>query len=80
MIHSHIPNNRETNVDGFRQLVRLARHHPEFIRSDLHNVNMNTLRHVMNLRSQVCRAAILFFRELFMNLGKAMEHVMHRFI
>ncbi|ODM98461.1 hypothetical protein Ocin01_08221 [Orchesella cincta] len=64
----------ETNVDGFRQLVRVARHHPEFIRSDLHNVNMNALRHVMNLRTQVCRSAILFFRELFMNLGKAMEH------
>ncbi|CAL8112800.1 unnamed protein product [Orchesella dallaii] len=64
----------ETNVDGFRQLVRIARHHPEFIRSDLHNVNMNALRHVMNLRSQVCRGAILFFRELFMTLGKAMEH------
>ena len=66
---------RETNLDGFRLLVRLSRHHPESLRTDLHNININGMRHVMNLRSQVCRSACLFFRELFQSQGKLMEQV-----
>lgn len=62
-------------MDGFRGLVRLTRHHPEYIRADLQKVNMNAIRHLMNLRSQVCRAAILFFKELFASQGRAVDHV-----
>ncbi|CAG7729892.1 unnamed protein product [Allacma fusca] len=63
----------ETNLDGFRLLVRLSRHHPESLRNDLHNININGMRHLLNLRSQVCRAACLFFKELFLSQGKLIE-------
>jgi hypothetical protein len=63
----------ETNLDGFRLLVRLSRHHPESLNKDLHNININGMRHLLNLRSQVARAACLFFKELFLSQGKLIE-------
>jgi len=63
----------ETNVEGFKQMVRLIRFDPEFIRHDLHSINMAGVKHVSNLRSQVSRAAILCFEELFTHLGRSME-------
>lgn len=56
-------------------LSRFLRQHPEHIRSDLPTVNRAAILHLSNLRTQVTRAACLFFEDLFVNLGKSMEQV-----
>ncbi len=65
-------------MDGYRQIVRMIRFDPEFIRNDLHNINIAGIKHLSNLRSQVCRAAILCFEELFSHLGRSMEPVINQ--
>lgn len=62
-------------MDGFRQMVRMVRFDQDAIRNDLHNINLSGIKHLSNLRSQVCRSAILFFEELFTHLGRSMEMV-----
>ena len=44
-------------MQGLQLLVRLMRHHPETVHTQLHSVIVAVAKQVRNLRSQVARAA-----------------------
>jgi transcriptional regulator with AAA-type ATPase domain len=66
--------------------VRLIRHHPEIIDTQIHLLSVALARQVRNLRSQVARAACQASREFFMTHRKCIEneaediatHLLHR--
>jgi hypothetical protein len=66
---------REVIMKGLQLLVRLMRHHPEIIRTQLHSVIVAVGKQVRNLRSQVARAACQASGELFLSQKKALEAV-----
>ena len=49
----------EANVTGLSSVVRLARHHPEYLLVEYKPLLQNVMKHVKNLRSQVI-TTILF--------------------
>jgi len=62
-------------MQGLQLLVRLMRHHPETVHTQLHSVIVAVAKQVRNLRSQVARAACQASGELFMSQKKAVETV-----
>lgn len=63
----------EVTMQGLQLLIRLMRHHPETIRTQLHSVIVAVGKQVRNLRSQVARAACQASRELFLSQKRALE-------
>ena len=51
----------ESVMDGLKMFVRLIRHHPEVVDSQIHLMTLALSRHVKNLRSQVSRAGNFVF-------------------
>ena len=66
--------NWETIIVGLRSLVRLIRHHPENLDSQMHMVCIQMTRSVRNLRSQVASAACQAASQLFSLNSSVMEH------
>ena len=66
---------REREVAGLTDLVRLFRHHPEAVAGDLKPVMAAIVKQMKNLRSQVLRAAVQTSAEMFQHCGKAAEAV-----
>ena len=66
---------REREVSGLTDLVRLFRHHPDAVSGDLKAVMAAIVKQMKNLRSQVLRAAIQTSGEMFQHVGKASEPV-----
>jgi hypothetical protein len=62
-------------MQGLQLLVRLMRHHPETVHTQLHAVIVAVAKQVRNLRSQVARAACQASGELFLSQKKAVETV-----
>jgi hypothetical protein len=62
-------------MQSLQLLVRLMRHHPEIIRTQLHSVIVAVGKQVRNLRSQVARAACQASGELFLSQKRAIEAV-----
>lgn len=63
----------EVTMQGLQLLVRLMRHHPETVHTQLHSVVVAVAKQVRNLRSQVARAACQASGELFLSQKKALE-------
>lgn len=53
----------ENVMDGLKMFIRLIRHHPEAVDSQIHLMTLALSKHVRNLRSQVSRAGSFFFSE-----------------
>ena len=78
--------NWEQNVNGLQMFVRLIRHHPEVIDTQIHLLSVALARQVRNLRSQVARAACQASKEFFQTHRKCIEneaediatHLLHR--
>jgi hypothetical protein len=62
-------------MQGLQLLVRLMRHNPETIHTQLHSVTVAVGKQVRNLRSQVARAACQASGELFLSQKRALETV-----
>ena len=62
----------EANVTGLSSVVRLARHHPEYLLVEYKPLLQNVMKHVKNLRSQVI-TTILFFCLQYLHTGLKME-------
>nr|CAD7442248.1 unnamed protein product [Timema bartmani] len=65
----------EVVMQGLNTMVRLSRHHPDFLQDQLHRVLVALGKQVRNLRSQVSRAACQVAGELFGSLKRALETV-----
>ncbi|XP_037902501.1 uncharacterized protein LOC119646189 isoform X2 [Hermetia illucens] len=63
----------ETVIVGLRSLVRMMRHHPEVLDTQMHIVCIQLGKAVRNLRSQVSRAACQASTELFTVRTKFLE-------
>ncbi|XP_021939380.1 TOG array regulator of axonemal microtubules protein 1 isoform X2 [Zootermopsis nevadensis] len=63
----------EVTLQGLKLLMRLMRHHPETIHTQLHSVIVAVGKQVRNLRSQVARAACQASGELFLSQKRALE-------
>jgi hypothetical protein len=68
---------REKNLDGMQDILRLIENHPEFAAQYLKEINVALMKQVKNLRSQVSRAALQAYAELFVAMEKRMEPVSH---
>ncbi|XP_032294665.1 TOG array regulator of axonemal microtubules protein 1 isoform X1 [Drosophila virilis] len=66
-------NNWEVNITGLKYMVRLIRHHADFLDSHMHMTCIQLTRSVRNLRSQVARAACQAATELFTLKCKSLE-------
>ena len=62
----------EANVTGLSSVVRLARHHPEYLLVEYKPLLQNVMKHVKNLRSQVI-TTILFCCLQYLHTGLKME-------
>lgn len=62
----------EANVTGLSSVVRLARHHPEYLLVEYKPLLQNVMKHVKNLRSQVI-TTILFCSLQYLHNGLKME-------
>ena len=62
----------EANVTGLSSVVRLARHHPEYLLVEYKPLLQNVMKHVKNLRSQVI-TTILFCSLQYLHTGQKME-------
>jgi hypothetical protein len=62
-------------MQGLELLVRLMRHHPETINSQLHHVVLALRELVCNSRSQVAEAACQAAAELFLSQKGAFKAV-----
>ena len=62
----------EANVTGLSSVVRLARHHPEYLLVEYKPLLQNVMKHVKNLRSQVI-TTILFCSLQYLHTGLKME-------
>lgn len=73
-------------MQGLTSLVRLLRHHPAIVLSQLHPIVEALGRQIRNLRSQVSRAACQASGEMFVTLKRNLEtdldelagHLFHR--
>lgn len=63
----------ETVMAGLQIFVRLIRHHPEYVESQIHLLTIALSKHVKNLRSQVSRAACSAANEFFMTHAKSLD-------
>lgn len=63
----------ENVMDGLVIFVRLIRHHPEYVDTQIHLMTLAIAKHVKNLRSQVSRAACSAASEFFMTNAKALD-------
>lgn len=66
--------NWETTMSGIQTFLRLIRHHPQLIESQIHTITIELAKQVKNLRSQVARAACKAAGEFFSTHSKALEH------
>lgn len=66
---------REAVMLGLTSLVRLLRHHPAIVLSQIHPVILALGRQIRNLRSQVSRAACQAAAEMFVALKRNIEVV-----
>ncbi|XP_031179199.1 uncharacterized protein LOC116067048 isoform X1 [Sander lucioperca] len=65
--------NWKENLDGLKSVQALARHHPEFLQTKLHEVCLVLTEVVSNLCSAVSYAAMGTIAELHAHLGRAMD-------
>ncbi|XP_055539116.1 uncharacterized protein LOC129726444 isoform X2 [Wyeomyia smithii] len=78
--------NWEQNVSGLQFFVRLIRHHPNIIDSQIHLLSAALVKQVRNLRSQVARSACQASAEFFSTHRRCIEgeaediatHLLHR--
>ncbi|CRL02768.1 CLUMA_CG016010, isoform A [Clunio marinus] len=63
----------ENVMDGLVIFVRLIRHHPEYVDTQIHLLTIALAKHVKNLRSQVSRAACSAASEFFITNAKALD-------
>lgn len=63
----------EVTMTGLQGFVRLIRHHPELVETNIHLLTVNLAKQVKNLRSQVARAACQAAGEYFITHRKALE-------
>lgn len=63
----------ENVMDGLVIFVRLIRHHPEYVDTQIHLLTIALSKHVKNLRSQVSRAACAAASEFFMTNGRSLD-------
>lgn len=66
-------NSWENVMDGLQIFVRLIRHHPEYVDTQIHLMTIALAKHVKNLRSQVSRAACAAASEFFMTNAKSLD-------
>uniref|UniRef100_A0A182QAD1 TOG domain-containing protein n=1 Tax=Anopheles farauti TaxID=69004 RepID=A0A182QAD1_9DIPT len=85
LTHLESPN-WEQNINGLQFFVRLIRHHPEVIDTQIHLLSVALAKQVRNLRSQVARAACQASAEFFSTHRRCLEgeaediatHLLHR--
>ncbi|XP_055639699.1 uncharacterized protein LOC129777456 [Toxorhynchites rutilus septentrionalis] len=85
LTHLESPN-WEQNISGLQFFVRLIRHHPEVIDTQIHLLSVALAKQVRNLRSQVARAACQAAAEFFCTHRRCIEgeaediatHLLHR--
>ncbi|XP_053677542.1 uncharacterized protein LOC128727637 [Anopheles nili] len=85
LAHLESPN-WEQNISGLQFFVRLIRHHPEVIDTQIHLLSVALAKQVRNLRSQVARAACQASGEFFSTHRRCLEgeaediatHLLHR--
>lgn len=85
LTHLESPN-WEQNISGLQFFVRLIRHHPEVIDTQIHLLSVALAKQVRNLRSQVARAACQASAEFFATHRRCLEgeaediatHLLHR--
>lgn len=65
--------NWEVTMNGLQNFVRLIRHHPEVIETNLHAYCVALSKHVKNLRSQVSRSACQASAEFFQTHARHLE-------
>lgn len=65
--------NWEITMKGLQNFVRLIRHHPEVVESNIHAYCVTLSKHVKNLRSQVSRSACQASAEFFQTHAKHLE-------
>ena len=65
--------NWEQVMNGLQNFVRLIRHHPEYVDSQIHLMTIALSKHVKNLRSQVARAACTVSNEFFETHAKSLD-------
>lgn len=65
--------NWEQVMNGLQTFVRLIRHHPEYVDSQIHLMTIALSKHVKNLRSQVARAACTVSNEFFETHAKSLD-------
>lgn len=65
--------NWEVTMTGIQLFVRLIRHHPDLVESEIHQLTVSLAKQVKNLRSQVARAACQAAGEYFSTHKKALE-------
>ncbi|XP_058454104.1 uncharacterized protein LOC131432070 [Malaya genurostris] len=78
--------NWEQNISGLQFFVRLIRHHPAIIDSQIHLLSVALAKQVRNLRSQVARTACQASAEFFSTHRRCIEgeaediatHLLHR--
>ncbi|XP_053695969.1 uncharacterized protein LOC128743420 [Sabethes cyaneus] len=78
--------NWEQNISGLQFFVRLIRHHPNIIDSQIHLLSVALAKQVRNLRSQVARSACQASAEFFSTHRRCIEgeaediatHLLHR--
>lgn len=64
----------ETTMTGIQTFLRLIRHHPQLVESQIHVITIALAKQVKSLRSQVARAACKAAGEFFSTHNKALEH------
>ncbi|XP_058056641.1 uncharacterized protein LOC131208015 [Anopheles bellator] len=85
LTHLESPN-WEQNISGLQFFVRLIRHHPEVIDTQIHLLSVALSKQVRNLRSQVARTACKASSEFFTTHRRCIEgeaediatHLLHR--
>lgn len=72
-MHQLESSNWEEVMDGLKSFVRLIRHHPEYVDTQVHLFTIAIAKQVKNLRSQVSRASCSAAGEFFMTHAKTLD-------
>jgi len=72
-MHQLESSNWEDVMEGLKNFVRLIRHHPEYVDSQIHLFTLAIAKQVKNLRSQVSRAGCSAAGEFFMTHAKVLD-------
>lgn len=72
-MHQLESSNWEDVMEGLKNFVRLIRHHPEYVDSQIHLFTLAIAKQVRNLRSQVSRAGCSAAGEFFMTHAKVLD-------